>query len=360
MSEEQSEQHKETVYPELDHLWEFAGRGLGSSEFNTAMVHFYRAEVSRSNTWRTRLDSTTNWAVISTGAALTFSFTDPQNTHLVILMVTLLVLLFLFIEARRYRYYELWTSRVRLMETNFFTRLLSPPYKPDKEWAARVTESLTNPRFPITLREAFGRRYRRNYAFIFFILALSWIFKVAIHPVPAYTFDRFLRNASVGPLSGEFVLTMGVIVNGVLVIMGILTAGMQESPSEVLADSTTERILGRLTGGLRSLSWEVLEIDLPQLAKIPQRGDAKQMAYIVTDNADAVSKALIEKLGRGVTQLRGEGMYTGQEHGVLMVAFRARQARQLERVVEQVDPEAFLIILGVRDVRGAGFRPLEA
>jgi uncharacterized membrane protein len=213
MSEEQSEQRKETVYPELEHLWEFAGKGLGSSEFNTAMVHFYRAEVTRSNTWRMRLDSTTNWAVITTGAALTFSFNDPQNTHLVILMVTLLVLLFLFIEARRYRYYELWTNRVRLMETNFFTGLLSPPYKPDKEWAARVTESLNNPRFPISLREAFGRRYRRNYAFIFLILALSWIFKVTIHPVTAYTFDRFLLNASVGPLSGMVVLIIGIVVN---------------------------------------------------------------------------------------------------------------------------------------------------
>lgn len=38
------------------------------SAFNTAMVHFYRGEVQRSNTWRNRLDTTTNWAVLTGGA----------------------------------------------------------------------------------------------------------------------------------------------------------------------------------------------------------------------------------------------------------------------------------------------------
>src|SRR5882762_10028595 len=37
-------------------------RKLSPSEFNTAMVHFYRGEVQRSNAWRTRLDTTTYWA----------------------------------------------------------------------------------------------------------------------------------------------------------------------------------------------------------------------------------------------------------------------------------------------------------
>jgi uncharacterized membrane protein len=90
--------------PNMEEVWEFAGQQLRPSDFTTTMVHFYRGEVTRSNTWRTRLDMTTNWAVITTGAALTFTFSARTNTHLVILIDTLLVLLFLFIEARRYRY----------------------------------------------------------------------------------------------------------------------------------------------------------------------------------------------------------------------------------------------------------------
>jgi uncharacterized membrane protein len=93
--------------PHLEELWQFAGQGLRASDFNTALVHFYRGEVTRSNTWRNRLDITTNWAVITTDAALTFTFGTIDNTHLVIIADTLLVLFFLFIKARRYRYYEL-------------------------------------------------------------------------------------------------------------------------------------------------------------------------------------------------------------------------------------------------------------
>ena len=48
-------------------------RKLSASEFNTAMVHFYRGEVQRSNTWRSRLDNTTYWAVITAGATLSFA-----------------------------------------------------------------------------------------------------------------------------------------------------------------------------------------------------------------------------------------------------------------------------------------------
>jgi uncharacterized membrane protein len=54
--------------------WHFRGYAMRPGEFNTAMVHFYRGEVSRSNTWRARLDGTSNWAVVTIAALLTFSF----------------------------------------------------------------------------------------------------------------------------------------------------------------------------------------------------------------------------------------------------------------------------------------------
>ena len=94
------------------------------------MVHFYRGEITRSNVWRTRLDSTTNWAVVTVGAILTFAFGSAENSHVVILVSFLLVWLFLTIESRRYRYYELWALRVRLMESAiFFSSALMPRTK---------------------------------------------------------------------------------------------------------------------------------------------------------------------------------------------------------------------------------------
>ena len=146
-----------------------------SAEFTTAMVHYYRAEIQRSNTWRTRLDATTYWAVVTAGAALSFSLSSPNNHYGVIILDTLLISLFLWIEARRYRYYELWSYRARLLETDFFAAMLVPPFKPHPDWAEALAESLYQPEFPISMWEAIGRRLRRNYLWMYFILACAWV-----------------------------------------------------------------------------------------------------------------------------------------------------------------------------------------
>ena len=54
-------------------VWTYRGYQLGPGEFTTAMSHFFRAEISRANIWRQRLDTTTNWAVVITAAIITFS-----------------------------------------------------------------------------------------------------------------------------------------------------------------------------------------------------------------------------------------------------------------------------------------------
>jgi uncharacterized membrane protein len=349
-----------TSGPDLEGIWEFAGQQLRPNDFTTAMVHFYRGEVSRSNTWRSRLDMTTNWAVVATGAALSFTYSDPDNTHLVILINTLLVLLFLFIEARRYRYYELWAYRVRLMETNFIAGLLSPPFRPTTEWAEKITASLKRPAFPISLGEAFGRRYRRNYVMLFLILAAAWLLKVLIHPQPADTFAELLANATTGPIPGSTMLLAGAVFNGLLLLVGYGTIGLTQTTSEVLAAAEERERLHRMGQRVRHAFWEIFEMDVPLLSRLPHLPESKQLAYIITDKEEAVSRAVIEELGRGVTRIEGQGMYTGEKHGVLMTAFKATEADRIRQIIRRVDPEAFVIITGVQDVRGEGFRPLEA
>src|SRR5687768_5268235 len=120
---------------------------LAPAEFNTAMVHFYRGEIQRSNIWRNRLDATTNWAVITAGATLSFVFSSPDNPHFVIPINSILVVIFLLMEARRYRYYEIWSSRVRILETGYFASLLTPENRPEDEaWAEHLAGDLTTDR----------------------------------------------------------------------------------------------------------------------------------------------------------------------------------------------------------------------
>src|SRR5215210_6567577 len=209
---------------------------LTPAEFNTAMVHFYRGEVQRSNTWRNRLDTTTNWAVITAGATLSFVFSSPSNPHFVIPINSILVAIFLVMEARRYRYYEIWSSRVRVMETGYFAPMLAPEGTEvyDPEWAGHLAADLLTPRFTISEWEAIGRRLRRNYLWIFALLALSWNLKVYLHPDTAQSFGVFIERATVGLVPGWIIFICGVAFNMAVVVFAIATLRLREATGEVL------------------------------------------------------------------------------------------------------------------------------
>jgi uncharacterized membrane protein len=210
-----------------------AGRKMTSTEFTTAMVHFHRAEIQRSNTWRNRLDTTTNWAVITAGATLSFAFSAAQNPHFVILINTILVAFFLTMEARRYRYYEIWASRVRVIETGFFAQMLKPTPMTD-EWADHLSQDLRTPHFTISLWEALGRRLRRNYLWLFLLLAASWNLKVYLHPFPAMNLDEFIRRAAVGVVPGDVVFFLGILFNVGILVFAFATVQLKQATGEVL------------------------------------------------------------------------------------------------------------------------------
>ena len=210
-------------------------RKLSPAEFNTAMSHFYRGEVQRSNTWRSRLDNTTYWAVITVAGALSFAFSSPTNPHFLIPIISLLVAIFLLMEARRYRYYEIWASRVRVIETGYLAQMLAPNGIPrDQEWASHLASDLLTPHFTISVWEAIGRRLRRNYIWLFMLLALSWNLKVYLHPQAAVNFDEFVSRATVGLVPGSIVILVGVTFNFTLFIFALSTIRLREATGEVL------------------------------------------------------------------------------------------------------------------------------
>ena len=184
--------------PVRESVWHFRGYELRSSEFTTAMIHFYRGEIQRANTWRNRLDTTTNWAIVTTGASISLALASPNNSHGILLIVMLLVIIFLWIEARRDRYFELFSYRVRLLETDFFAAMLVPPFQPSPDWAETLATSLLRPKFPISNFEAIGRRLRRNYLAILGILFIVWFFKLYTQPFTATVFQTVINRATIG------------------------------------------------------------------------------------------------------------------------------------------------------------------
>jgi uncharacterized membrane protein len=350
----------ENLMPPLDEsVWSYRGYHLRSSEFTTAMAHFYRAEIHRSNTWRMRLDNTTNWAVVATSAAVSFALSSPQNHYGVIILNSLLVTIFLWIEARRYRYYELWSLRTRLMETDFFAAMLVPPFTPHPEWAENLSESLLSPEFPISMWEALGRRFRRNYFWIFLVLGIAWAFKVYIHPVPALTWVDFVNRAALGNISGWTMITIGLIFNGLLILAGVLTAGLTQTSGEVLPKFGDVPVLDALWRAMRT-NRRGEEVAPSQKIGQTSRRRRTILALVVTDNPQAVSQKIIQEMKHSGTLLHGQGIYTQTDRDVLLVALTVSEAAHLKAIVRTEDPQAFVIVVPAQEVLGRGFKPLTA
>ena len=324
-----------------EHVWSFRGYSLRPSEFTSALTAYYHAEIDRSNTWRQRLDATTNWAVITTGASLAFAFASSTNHHGLIILATCLVTFFAWIEARRYRYYELWSYRARLMETDFFAAMLVPPFSPHPEWAESLAESLLQPQFPISMWEAFGRRFRRNYQWLFVILGVAWIAEIYLQPTTVTVWQEFISRAAIGGIRGEVVLTLGLVYNGVLFAIGLATARLTHASGEVLPKfgQTAER------SGARPRAFQA-------------RRRQQVLAFLVTGRPKDVAARIMKEMRRGVTALHGEGMYTQTDREVLFVALTVTETAMLKTLVQVEDPNAFVMMVPVSEILGRGFTPL--
>ncbi len=178
----------------------------------TAIAHLYRGEVYRSTIWRTRLDTTTNWAVVTLGVALSITFASPDASPVPLVLVGVLIIFFLMLEARRYRYFNVWRARCRWMETHFYAPMLHEgDLHMEEGWQKTLAEDYWHPRYHISMTVALGRRIRRSYFWILLIQWLAYVGKLVVHPTPLSGLDELYQRASIGPLPGQAVIVMGVI-----------------------------------------------------------------------------------------------------------------------------------------------------
>jgi uncharacterized membrane protein len=191
-------------------LAEFSAAEIG------ALAHLYRGEVYRSTVWRTRLDTTTNWAVVTLGVALSITFSSPDASALPLLLVGILIMLFLALEARRYRYFSVWRARARWLEKNFYApMLLDGDLHTERDWQRQLADDYLTPSYHVTYLTALARRVRSNYLWILLIQTAAYIGKLIVHPVPVTSLHDFIRRADVGPLlPGEMVLLAGALYIG--------------------------------------------------------------------------------------------------------------------------------------------------
>ncbi len=179
----------------------------GLSLSDTAMAHLYRGELGRSDRWRTRLDTTTNWALTTTAAVIYFGFANAASSHIPLIVGIWLVLTFLFLEARRYRYYDLWNRRLRLLEDGYWSPLLRhEPVDPDS--MRELAHEMSRPQLQLSFLSAVSTRMNRAYGSLLLVLSMTWFVKVATHPTPVNSVREFFIRAHVGFVSGVLVTVL--------------------------------------------------------------------------------------------------------------------------------------------------------
>ncbi|WP_407690476.1 YitT family protein [Rummeliibacillus pycnus] len=84
--------------------------------------------------------------------------------------------------------------------------------------------------------------------------------------------------------------------------------------------------------------------------------DESKAVYIISDEYNEIGRAIIDRLGRGVTYLTGEGAYTGDSKKVIFTVITRLEESKLTTIVGELDANAFLAIGNIAEVRGGRFK----
>lgn len=196
--------------------------GLGS-----VAAHLYRGEVDRAVNWRGRLDKTTNWAVTVIGGILAYAFSGGGDISHSILIVAMLVgVVFLLIEARRFRDYDIWRSRVRILQEDLFANALDPSEGVEhRDWRERLSEDYRDPSEKMSYHDAISHRLRRVYLPLLLGLLAIWIFRLT-----AYSDSSWIGEAAVQGVPGTVVV--GAVSLGYVGLIGIVLWPSSEKTKE--------------------------------------------------------------------------------------------------------------------------------
>ena len=122
-------------------------------------------------------------------------------------------------------------------------------------------------------------------------------------------------------------------IDGSIVLLGVLVFGIHKALYAVVAIFITSWTADRFMEGLHFAKG----------------------AYVITDKEDLVSKKIMQDLNRGLTGLYSQGIYSQKDRKMLFCVVGKKEIVKLKELVEETDPEAFVIVTDVREVLGKGF-----
>ena len=122
-------------------------------------------------------------------------------------------------------------------------------------------------------------------------------------------------------------------IDGLVVVVGMYVFGVYKALYAIIAVYLVTKVTDGMIEGLKF----------------------SKGAYIITEKADQVSHMIINEMDRGVTGLKGVGMYSRQDKLMLFCVVNKKEIVTLKEKVDMIDPDAFVIVCDVREVHGEGF-----
>lgn len=122
-------------------------------------------------------------------------------------------------------------------------------------------------------------------------------------------------------------------LDAAIILAGMAMFGMESSLYAILAVFVTEKWIVWATEGVNNA----------------------RAAWIISDKNDAIAKALLSELGRGVTAFPAKGKYTGLERDVLFCVFSQKEIHFVKSIIVNIDRNAFFLLTDIREVLGEGF-----
>jgi len=219
-----------------------------SGDFTQIITHMYRAEIQRAYNWRRRLDRTTEGSIVILSAVTTWVFSVPDRSHALLLGILIFMGTLLWIEARRYRFYNVWLGRIKTLEENFLARTLCPEDKvSSREWMKTLAEDLRHPKFKIPFWIAVAHRLRRVYLWLFSVTVMLWLGKLAIHPHPASDLTTIVSRADILVLPGFWVFVLVVIILELAILSAILGHRHEKKGVKLVEETETSESWDKMT-----------------------------------------------------------------------------------------------------------------
>ena len=187
-------------------------------------------------------------------------------------------------------------------------------------------------------------------------LFAAWFTFSPMEPILASVFGGALVGLSLG-----VIFSQGATTGGSDLIARLLKLFLGWLPLGKLLLGVDLVLLGLVSlvfGSLESAMYGLVALYISSLVTdwVLYDMNSSRVAYIIARDPQAVAGAVMRELGRGVTVLRGEGAWSGEERPVLLCAFSQRQIVTLKRLVRNCDPQAFMIVCNAHEVFGLGFK----